>query len=89
MYLNFCTARSVYLLWARPATSFPIQFMFYGFFLTIVVAVDTMGIIMFLKDDPTFLLCDLAVFLILGLIVFVGFFYILRNFKTKDSPVRG
>ena len=63
--------------------------MFYGFFLTMIVAIDTMGIIMFLKDDSTFLLRDLIVFLILGRIVFVGFFYILRNFKTKDSPVRG
>ena len=72
---------SVYLLWARPNTSYPIQFMFYGFFLTMIVAVDTMGVIMWLKKDPTFLMRDLVVFLILGLIVFVGFFYILRNFK--------
>jgi hypothetical protein len=75
---------SVYLLWARPGTSFPIQFMFYGFFLTMIIAVDTMGIIMFLRDDPTFLMHDLVVFLILGVIVFVGFFYILRNFKKAN-----
>ncbi len=72
---------SVYLLWVRPASSFPIQFMFYGFFCTMVVAVNAMGIIMWLKKDPTFLFRDLAVFLILGVIVFVGFFYILSNFK--------
>jgi hypothetical protein len=76
---------SVYLLWTRPATSFPIQFMFYGFFLTMIVAVNAMGITMFLKHDPTFLMRDLIVFLILGLIVFAGFFYILRGFKTKDK----
>jgi len=76
---------SVYLLWARPGTSFPIQFMFYGFFLTMIIAVDSMGIIMFLKDDPTFLMRDLVVFLILGLIVFAGFFYILRNFKKAEA----
>jgi len=77
---------SVYLLWARPAASYPIQFMFYGFFLTMIVAVDTMGIIMFLKRDPTFLMRDLAVFLILGAIVFAGFFYILRGYKVKGDP---
>lgn len=76
---------SVYLLWARPATSFPIQFMFYGFFLTMIVAVNAMGITMLLKRDPTFLWRDLAVFLILGLIVFAGFFYILRNFKKTGA----
>jgi hypothetical protein len=72
---------SVYLLWARPKTSFPVQFMFYGFFLTMIVAVNAMGITMLLKKDPTFLWRDLFVFLILGVIVFSGFFYILRNFK--------
>jgi hypothetical protein len=74
---------SVYLLWARPASSFAIQFMFYGFFCTMVVAVDAMGVIMWLKKDPTFLFRDLAVFLILSVIVFAGFVYILRHFKKK------
>ena len=76
---------SVYLLWTRPASSFPIQFMFYGFFTTMIVAVNAMGIIMWLKNDPTFLMRDLAVFLILGAIVFAGFFYILRNFKKAEG----
>lgn len=72
---------SVYLLWTRPASSFPVQFMFYGFFTTMVTAVVTMGVIMGVKKDPTFLWRDLAVFLILGVLVFAGFAYILRNFK--------
>ena len=75
---------SVYLLWTRPASSFPVQFMFYGFFTTMVTAVVTMGAIMGLKHDPTFLWRDLIVFLVLGILVFAGFFYILRNFR-KDS----
>ncbi|MCU0277197.1 MAG: hypothetical protein MUF02_10190 [Acidobacteria bacterium] len=72
---------SIYLLWTRPASSFPIQFMFYGFFCTMVTAVITMGVIMGVKNDPTFLWRDLVVFVVLGVIVFAGFFYILRNFK--------
>jgi len=72
---------SVYLLWTRPALSFPIQFMFYGFFCTMIVAVNAMGITMLVNKDPMFLWRDLAVFLILGVIVFAGFFYILKNFK--------
>jgi len=76
---------SVYLLWARPRTSFPVQFMFYGFFLTMIIAVNAMGIIMFLKDDPTFLMRDLIVFLILALIVFAGFIYILNNYKSAQA----
>jgi hypothetical protein len=31
-----------------------------------------------------FLWRDLAVFFILGLIVFAGFFYVMRGFKAKD-----
>jgi hypothetical protein len=78
---------SVYLLWARPGSSFHVQFMFYGFFLTMIVAVDAMGIVMLLKKDPTFLWRDLVVFLALGVIVLAGFFYILRGYKAKDGPV--
>ena len=74
---------SVYLLWTRPASSFPIQFMFYGFFCTMIVAVNAMGITMLVNKDPLFLWRDLSVFLILGAIVFAGFFYILRGFKAK------
>ena len=76
---------SVYLLWTRPASSFPIQFMFYGFFCTMIVAVNAMGITMLIKKDPMFLWRDLAVFLILGLIVFAGFVYILKNYKKAEN----
>lgn len=74
---------SLYLLWARPRSSYPIQFLFYGFFLTMILAVEAMGFMMFLKKDPTFLARDLAVFSVLAAIVAFGFVYVLRNFK-KD-----
>lgn len=75
---------SVYLLWTRPASSFPVQFMFYGFFTTMVTAVVTMGAIMGFKHDPTFLWRDLIVFLVLGVLVFAGFVYILRGFRPRS-----
>ena len=75
---------SVYLLWGRPNTTYPVQFMFYGFFLTMIIAVNTMGFVMFLNNDPTFLLRDLIVFLILAVIICIGFIYILRNYKTTQ-----
>jgi hypothetical protein len=74
---------SVYLLWVRPNTTYPIQFMFYGFFLTMIVAVNAMGLVMLLKNDPTFMMRDMIVFLILALIIFSGFIYVLRNYKIK------
>jgi hypothetical protein len=75
---------SVYLLWVSPNTTYSVQFMFYGFFLTMIIAVTTMGILMFLKNDPAFLMRDLTVFSILALIIFIGFIYVLRNYKSKE-----
>lgn len=74
---------SVYLLWARPNTTFPIQLLFYGFFVTMIVAVDAMGFVMFLNNDPTLKAEHLIVFSALALIIFSGFAYILRNYKLK------
>lgn len=74
---------SVYLLWARPQLSFPIQFMFYGFFFTMIIAVNAMSIMMIVKNDPTFLWRDLIVFLCLALIVFIGFVYVMKNYRVK------
>jgi hypothetical protein len=61
--------------------------MFYGFFLTMIVAVDVMGFVMWLNSDPTFMMRDLAVFLILAGIIFAGFFYVLRNYIRTTAHV--
>ncbi len=74
---------SVYLLWVRPDKSYPIQFLFYGFFFTMVIAVNAMGFEMLINNDPTFMLRDLAVFLILAFIIISGFVYIIKNYKTE------
>lgn len=74
---------SVYLLWTRPRTTFPVQFLFYGFFLTMIVAVNAMGWVMWMNDDPTFMMRDLIVFLNLGLIIVSGFVYVLWHYRTE------
>ncbi len=73
---------SVYLLWTRPDTTYPIQFLFYGFFLTMIIAVNAMGLVMYFNHDPTFMMRDLMVFIILALIVFSGFIYIQKNYRV-------
>lgn len=73
---------SVYLLWTRPNTTYPIQFLFYGFFFTMIIAVNAMGGVMLLNNDPTFLLRDQLVFIALALIIFVGFMYVQRHYHT-------
>lgn len=76
---------SVYLLWVKPDSSYPIQFLFYGFFVTMIVAVNAMGLMMYLRDDPTFLMRDLVVFLVLAAIILAGFAYILRGYRSKQE----
>lgn len=73
---------SVYLLWTRPDTTYPIQFLFYGFFLTMILAVNAMGLVMYFNHDPTFMMRDLVVFIILALIVLSGFIYIQKNYRV-------
>jgi hypothetical protein len=75
---------SIYLLWFRTDSSYPIQFMFYGFFLTMIVAVNAMGIIMLLNNDPTFLFRDLIVFLTLAIFIAFGFIYVVRNYQIRE-----
>jgi hypothetical protein len=41
-----------------------------------------MGLMMFLKHDPTFRRRDLVVFSALALIIFFGFFYVRRNYTV-------
>lgn len=74
---------SVYLLWTRPRTTLPVQFLFYGFFLTMIVAVNAMGWVMWVNDDPTFMMRDLIVFLNLGLIIVSGFVYVLWHYRIE------
>jgi hypothetical protein len=73
---------SVYLLWVRPDSTYPIQFLFYGFFVTMIVAVNAMGLVMYMQSDPTFLMRDMIVFLVLAMIVLVGFVYVIRNYRV-------
>ena len=72
---------SIYLLWVRPGSSFKIQFLFYGFFMTMIIAVNAMGFVMLFTKDPTFMMRDLIVFFALAVIIFSGFFYIFRNYR--------
>lgn len=72
---------SLYLLWTRPQKAFPLICLFYGFFITQIVAVNAMSWAMFFKKDPTFLWRDLIVFSLLAIIIFFGFFYLLRSYR--------
>lgn len=73
---------SVYLLWTRPDQSYHIQLLFYGFFITMVIAVNSMALVMYLYNDPTFEFSVVIVFVVLFVIICSGFIYILKNYKS-------
>lgn len=74
---------SIYLLWVRPDKAYPVQYLFYGFFITQLTAVLAMAIMMYINNDPTFEWASSVLFLVLGLIVISGFVYINRNYRLK------
>jgi hypothetical protein len=80
---------SLYLLWTRPTTTFPIQLLFYGFFFTMIIAVNAMGLSMLIKKDPTFLWRDMIVFFSLAVIVFAGFVYVLKHYTSPSTTREG
>lgn len=79
---------SVYLLWTRASRSFPLLYLFYGFFLTQILAVNAMGWMMFIRHDPAFSLRDLVVFSALALIIIFGFVFVQRNYRLKSGPAQ-
>ncbi|NOU48122.1 MAG: hypothetical protein HOO86_13825 [Bacteroidales bacterium] len=76
---------SVYLLWTRPNSAISVQLLFYGFFITTITAVCSMGFLMYLDHAPDFSISVLAVFMVLALIVYAGFIFIMSAI-TKPKP---
>lgn len=72
---------SLYLLWLRPQSSFPVQMLLYGFFLSMSVVVNAMGLVMYLNNDPAADLKVNLVFLVLLLISITGYVFILKAYK--------
>ena len=76
---------SIYLLWSRPTTGFPVQLLFYGFFLSMGLAVNAMGLAMYLFNDPNWTIESTVIFAVLLLIISAGFALILTRGRTRES----
>lgn len=70
---------STYLLWTRASNSLAMQMLSYGFFITMAASVNSMGIMMLVKRDPTASIAQQGFFLLLGVTVLLGYSYILRS----------
>ncbi|MDY0151057.1 MAG: hypothetical protein RBS43_02150 [Candidatus Cloacimonas sp.] len=76
---------SLYLLWLRPQSSFPVQMLLYGFFLSMIVVVNAMVLVMYVNNDPSADIKSNLVFLILLLIVSAGYVFILKGYKKRKG----
>ncbi len=86
--LGFCIPLgliSIYLLWTRTDKAYSIQFLFYGFFVTQILAVNAMGIIMYINQDPTISIRELFFFNCMALFLIAGFIYVLGGYHRKGT----
>ncbi|MDF2699960.1 MAG: hypothetical protein K0Q49_1516 [Haloplasmataceae bacterium] len=74
---------SLYLLWTRPNQSIPVILLFYGFFITMGISVNAMGISMFVNNDPTINVGGMSIFIVLLLVVCSGYYFLLKNIKKQ------
>lgn len=76
---------SLYLLWTRANETYIVQMLFYGFFLTMIITVNAMGIIMYINKDAQFTSGAMGIFGFLLIIVSLGYFYIKRNYIENNQ----
>ncbi|MFX0092208.1 MAG: hypothetical protein ACFFBD_10640, partial [Candidatus Hodarchaeota archaeon] len=78
----------LYLFLTRPKQAYPILLLFFGFFITLATAVNAMGYIMLMNQDPELQVGGLVIFGILMLLAYAGFFYLIKAklpwFKEKE-----
>ncbi len=75
---------SLYLLWTRPDSSPGIQMLLYGFFITMIISVNAMGLTMAAKGDADYIFSQQLVFLGIACIVFWGYGLIVRSIHAPE-----
>jgi hypothetical protein len=70
---------SLYLLMRRPEVSYPVVLLAFGFFVTTGTAVNSMGWIMYLNDDPELQPAALVIFAVLAALSYAGFLYLVKD----------
>jgi len=68
---------ALFLLWSRPKRAYPIVLLFFGFFITLGTAVNSMGAIMVIHGASD--LSSFLIFPILGILAYAGFFYLIKE----------
>jgi hypothetical protein len=82
---------ALFLLLTRPRKAYSLVLLFFGFGLTTGTAVNTVAIVEVVNHDPTVsgaAASCLVIFPILGILIYAGFFYLIRNkLQRRHSPL--
>jgi hypothetical protein len=73
---------ALYLMLTRPRTAYPIILLFFGFFVTLGTAVNTMAIVQLLSGDPEIAgaaAAGLVIFPVLGVLAWAGLLYLIKD----------
>ncbi len=70
---------ALFLLLKRPESAYSIVLLAFGFFVTTGTAVNSMGWIMFINDDPELQAPALLIFMALALLSYVGYLYLIKD----------
>jgi len=73
---------ALYLMLTRPKTAYPIILLFFGFFVTLGTAVNTMALVQLLSGDPELAgtaASGLFIFPILGALSWAGLLYLIKD----------
>ncbi len=80
---------SLYLIITRPKRAYPVILLFFGFFVTLGTAVNTMALVMVLSADPEIAgaAAGLVIFPVLGILAWASLYYLIRD-KIREKPDR-
>lgn len=69
----------MYMLVTRPKAAFPVLMLFFGFFTTMVTAVNAIAWMMFLNNDPELQSFALVLFGVMALFIWGGFLFLVKD----------
>lgn len=73
---------ALYMMLTRPKTAYPIILLFFGFFVTLGTAVNTMALVQLMSGDPELagtVAAGLFIFPVLGILAWAGFLYLVKD----------
>lgn len=74
---------SAFLLLRNATKFYPLILLSYGFFITMITAVNCMGFVMLVNNDPELQPGGLVIFLVMAILAYSGFFYLIKDKMGK------